>query len=51
MQKLFFIHKKKDTFKLISNFDFDQNQLLQVWLIKFVDKYSNIYNTKLVLLN
>ena len=26
MQKLFFIHNKKDTFRLISNFDFDQNQ-------------------------
>ena len=33
-------------FEVIRCFDFGQNQIT-----KFIDKYSNIYNTKLVLLN
>ncbi len=34
-------------FQVIRRFDFDQSQTVSS-LTKFIDKYSNIYNTKLV---
>lgn len=37
-------------FQTISNFNFGQSQTTSI-LTKFVDKYDNIYNTKLVPLN
>ncbi len=37
-------------FQIISHFDFRRSQIT-LSLTKFVDKYSNIYNTKLVLSN
>jgi hypothetical protein len=44
MKKLF------PPFQAIRHFDFGQNQTTSN-LTKFIDKYSNIYNTKLVSLN
>mgnify|MGYP003703144977 CR=1 FL=1 len=43
-------HVKCYSFHIISYFNFDQIQTT-LSLTKFIDKYSNIYNTKLALLN